>query len=588
MANFYIPNDNVQLNGQGVIRQLGFNDTAGELWSTYNIDLHTNPGKIKLARPLKLAATDNDLGGDSIEAFAILGNDAYALTDSNLYTSSTPFTTWTLEDSGPQSADDMVVFKGQLVITDGSSGNIDAYDGSTFTSNWWTARSNPSIDSGIGHFPHIMEVLRIGREKLAVTDGNYVHSYRGGITADPDVKATVDIGMSFVATCIKTTIRSAFIGSYTEDAEQAYVFEWDGESDVYTQAYPVGAKAVLSMEIVDDVPIIITERGEIKKFNNAGFTTVAQFPFATKPLFANGVETGLIQKNNLARPIHPKGMKRAGDIIYIFVNFTSAAALPIGSIDERTYNGVWAFNLSTNSLTHLCSPDNEQVFTSSSPLMVINENKGRLFVGGKKENDDTGIWIEDLDDDTEHYGHLTTVEIQSDTVSSAFNGTYIKAYLGDDDSIVSKYRTSRDVLYPVNLLNAVWTGVNENQFTSTSTDLVHVKTRFDAGQRDEIEVMYGQGAGRLAHITNITLNTGTYTITIDEALGVNGELATIRIDNWKKIPKEYTSDNADKLLLGTDGVTATWIQFRYELKGKAGRPEIRQLIVNSNAKETLK
>src|ERR1041385_3395733 len=81
-------------NSLGQWRQLNLNDTAGELWSSSAIDLHTNPGKLKLARPFKQVATDTELGSDDIAAFVPLGTRIYAITDSNLYRASSPFTTW--------------------------------------------------------------------------------------------------------------------------------------------------------------------------------------------------------------------------------------------------------------------------------------------------------------------------------------------------------------------------------------------------------------------------------------------------------------------------------------------------------------
>lgn len=584
MPSFYIPN-------QGFIRQLNLGDKAGELWSTWNIDLHTSPGKIKLARPLKVSATSATIDHTDIVGLNVLTGRGYALTDAVLYDSTQPYTSWASETTTPSDASDMTVFRGQLVLD--TNNNLDAYDGSSYTSDWWTARGNPALTNNnpTVQVPRVLEVSRIGAETLVVTDGPNVHAYTGPIGSGTIgvggvVGVTVDLDTAFSASCFKSSIRRGWIGTFTEDAAEAYVFEWDVASTNYTQAYPTGAKAVLAMELIEDSPLIITERGEFRKFNGAGFTTVAQFPFATSPKFADGVETGLIQNNHLSRPVHPKGMKRVGNIVLINVAFADVAN-DKKALDERSHNGIWALDLKTYSLTHLASPDNEQVFAASSPLMVINDRNGRIFTGGRKvttATTDSGIWMEDLSDSTQHYGYFVTTEIESETGTEVFPGIWIKAALGANDSIRVKYRTTKDVLMPVNGLDGVWE--SSTKFNCTDTNLAQAKTRYDAGHRDELEVTVGSGAGRLAHITNLEKSSLTYSITVDEAVGTAGQAANIRIDNWKEIDRVYTDDDGEWLKFGTDGVNAPWIQFKVELRGRAGNPTIREIYVPTITKQS--
>lgn len=283
MATFKIPN-------QGQVRQLNINDTSGELWSSFNVDLHTEPGKIKLARPLKREANASDISNGLVSGFGAINDIPYAVTSSNLYRT-TIAGTWELADSTVSNCSDMTTFNGQLVMV--TDGDLDAYDGSTFTSNWWTARGNTALPSQSPSVvqPITIETVRIGTETLVATAGSTIYAYTGGISGSPVANTQVDIDDQQIAICVKSGIRKVFIGTFTRDAEEAYVYEWDGASTNYTQAYPVGAKAVLAMTLVDDVPMIITERGEIKLFNNVGFTTVAQLPFATKPLFGNSTFT---------------------------------------------------------------------------------------------------------------------------------------------------------------------------------------------------------------------------------------------------------------------------------------------------------
>lgn len=577
MSKFKIPN-------QGQVRQLNINDTFGELWSSFNIDLHTNPGKIKLARPMKRVATASDLSNERVVGFAALSSasgatTAYAITDTDLYQSLNPYTSWSAYpdvDIDVQAAEDIVVFKGQLIIT--ATNNLDAYDPSgsgTWTSNWWTARGNPTLTSNnpVSQVPRVMEVVRIGAEELVVLDGSNIYGYTGGITSGAITNVTMDIDVSMVATCVKSGIRNVWIGTYTTESTEAYVYQWDGASTNYSQSYPVGSKSVLAIELDDDVPVIITERGEIKKFNNVGFSTIAQFPFTGKPLSPEG----FLQATNFVRPIHPKGIKRVGRNLYIAVVWDDS--LPI---DERTPAGIWVCNLDTGSLTHLASPDNESVFTNASPLMYLNSDAGRLFSAFEKNADsnEEGIWIEDLDNTSENHGYFVTSEIESDSVKDVFESIITKAVMDDDNELIVKYRTSKIIDYPVTV-SGNW--YSANQFNTTS-DLSFVKSRFDAGHFDEIETLIGTGAGRLAHITSIEESDTVYQVTIDEEVGTADDPVTVRFDNWKKIPATFTNTDGEMKRLGI-GSPGTWAQFKVALKGKAGYPEVRSVTINSNTKE---
>lgn len=560
------------------IRQLNLNDTAGEFWSSRNIDLHTNPNKIKLARPMRQIADDTDLDGELPMAILVYSDDVHILTNDVLYRFNSDLTQLITETTSPSSADDGVIFDGQIVISDNQ--DVDAWDGNSYTTSWWTARGNPSLTRG-NH--HLMEVVRIGAETLVVADGSSVHAYTGGIASGAVSSVTLDLAGSFKVTCIKHSIRKIFIGTYSEDLDQAYVFEWDGASTNYTQAFPVGAKAVLSMEIVDNVPVIITERGEIKMFNNAGFTTVSQLPFTTKPVFDESVTTGLIQPNPQARAVHSKGMKRFGNTLFIYTNFIDIDNdFPL---DERSPNGIWVFNLKTYSLNHVSSLNNEVVYGQVTPLEYVNSENGRLYAGLlSSDTTHTGrtMWCEDLTLDAENEGYFVTSEIESDTVTDLYNEVVTKFKLDDSDEIKVKYRTTSVVDYPVKV-SGTW---SETNVFNTTEDLSVVKARFDLGERDELEVITKVGDRIVGQITSIEKSASTYQVTIDSSCGIIDEDSKVQFDNWKLIPETLTSSDGNYRRLGI-GEAGTYGHFKVVIKGKNGYPEIRQFIVKSNAKEEL-
>ena len=584
MARFSIP------NRQGQIRQLNINRTLGELDSTWNIDLHTVPGKIKLARPLKQVASATELGNERVQALAEdSSGNVYALTESTLYHASNSaddgFATWTSADTTPDMAEDAVVFQNQLVIS--TSTNLDAYNltpgGSfgTYTEDWWTARNNTALTTNnpTPTVPRVLEVARIGTETLVVLDGSNIRAYVGGITSDPVTNLTMEVDSIFTACCFKSSIRRGWVGTFTQFTDQAYVFEWDVASTNYVQGYPIGARAALAMELDDDAPVIITERGEVKRFNNAGFTTIAQFPFARDPKFANNMFSPI----NTFRPIHPKGVKRVERTLFVYVNWNTNSPL-----DERSPAGLWAVNLDTGSLSHLASPANDTSFARSGPILINGsgfQDITRIFIAADRDiaSDEEGVWMEDLSDSSANYGYFTTVELEAESVQDVFDEIVQKAQLGTNDSMIVKYRTQKDTSYPIVAEDVVW--ASTTQF-NTTVDLSAVKTRFDAGHRDEVEVIKGTTAGRLAHITNITKSASTYGVTIDESIGTAAGTSDVRFDNWSKVDNPFTAEDGQLKRLGI-GASDTWCQFKVELRGQAGLPEIRGIMVKSNNKASL-
>lgn len=577
MATHRIPNENFPI-------QLNLNDTLGDIVGSFNLDLHTNMGKMKLARPMKSIRTDAQLDGNPLVANGVYKEKIFFVTEDSLLQTDVegPLTGWTTSTTNNGWLD-AVVFDDTVVIS--KDGDVDYYDGVSTTEDWWTDRSNPALTTG---FPHIMETSRIGEETLYITDNTQIHGYTGLVDSDSGaVRVTMDIDDSFTANCIKSGIRKVWVGAYSRIGEQARVFEWDGASTNYTQSFPVGSNAVLAMELVNDTPLVITDRGEFKLFDGVSFSTVAQFPFWNKAAFPFGVSIGSVSDVDTERPIHPKGVWTKSNIVYVFVNFRPTGTPPIANlpIEENTPSGVWAFNIDTKSLSHLCSPLGWFSLENSSPVMAVNNSTGRIFCGGSTDGG-SALYAEDLDPDTENTGYLITREFETDSVTDSVNEIVVKALLGQDDEITVKYRTRKDVLYPVYAEDVAW---SDADVFNTTQDLSAVLARFQADDSisDEVQLLTGTNAGMSANITNIQKSTNVYTVTLDTEIGTIGETSNIKIDNWQKFPDPMTFEDGDHKRFGLSDVS-TFSQFKVILSGKAGYPEIRGILINTTNKEGKK
>lgn len=172
-------------------------------------------------------------------------------------------------------------------------------------------------------------------------------------------------------------------------------------------------------------------------------------------------------------------------------------------------------------------------------------------------------------DDIENRGFIVTPKIYSEGVTDMFQSVYIyfDKPVKDIDKIVLKYRNSdfAAVNQPayINRQTPVCTWTSSTVFTTTD-DFSTVVAGY------EVDIVSGSGAGQMAHISSITESSGTYTVTLDEAiLGITAnDSSYVSINNWTKLGViTYTDSNPNNFKEFTIGKPSTWIQFKVEMRG---------------------
>lgn len=193
-------------------------------------------------------------------------------------------------------------------------------------------------------------------------------------------------------------------------------------------------------------------------------------------------------------------------------------------------------------------------------------------------------------------GWFLTQRMYSPNVTDTFKKIYMKArhLLTEHDKVIVKYRASEDSNMPILAVtgSSYGTYTSATQFT-TPVDLSAVKTAFDAGHAYEVEIVTGAGAGYLAHITAISVNAGTYTVTIDESIrNISvGNTFYFVIDNFEKLKTKGDAEGITSASNGDYsefpiGKNASWLQLRVELRGfKVGIEEME--LVNTGDKPAL-
>jgi hypothetical protein len=576
MSTFNVPNREKE------IIQSNEGDYRGNIWSTFNIDMDSNHGVMKVSKRLERVLGADDIGSDIVQALQIHDGDYYVTTNDRVLSCSvsddpTDASNWsTISTLGSENLGletDTVSFSNLLLFSLGT--DIMSWDGTTKDDDWWT--NTVGAGSLTSQTPHIMEVIRTQKDTLFVTDGSEVRYYEdgGNVTA-------IQISPQQTATCLTSSLSRMWVGSSTEVEEYAQVYEIVVGEDFYEKGYPVDGRVCLAMFTYKNTPFVITDSGYIQAFNGAGFQTVSMFPWATESQVMEGCRPGLVQPFPTARAIHPKGAKVKGKYCYIYVNTDDEFIANDRKLDARSPSGVWVLDLETYSLTHRYaltekSTDfGQHVTNRSGPLLVTNTPDTRLMVGGSAV-DEKGVWMES---ETANQAYFTTIRHESGTVADTFETLVIKAdTLGENDSVELKYKPITRTNFPLTITDITW--LNETQFTTTNT-LTGVQDATDEVSGDEVEIILGHRAGNLANIVSIEGGT-TKTVTIDESYGVLNEKSDVQIDRWLKVPTEYIKDEGEYKKFGI-GVTAPAMAYKVVINGEV---TIREVISKSNSKVEL-
>lgn len=578
MSTFTIPNN------QGQIRQANDGEIFGEISESFNLDLSSSKGKIKVSNKLvKVLDYETHLGGtaQSLNDLLIWDDQYLLLTEDEAWRCSinqdpTIPANWTEVTSiGDLTINSVgTIFDSQLRIT--LDTDILAWNGTIDDSDWWTAViAGSALTTG---YPHVSEVVQSQKETFYVTDKDKVHYVEKGGTPK-----TVTLNSSVVACCLAPGLSGAmWVGTYNETSGKAQVYEiYTGEvvgsTSVYRQAYEINANAVFAIWMYNNTPYIVTSKGDIQQFNGAGFVKVAEFPFKNTGKNFENVRPGFVEAENHQRPIHPRGVKVHNDSA--FININTKADDTVYAVNTRTHSGVWEFDHTTNQLTHRFAfahattdyGTSRQTF--SYPILVVDNQYTFLMAGGHDLVDETSS--ENLymtDSSVVNQGWFVTPEITSQSVTDAYESVYHKAKtMADGEEIVMQYRTSkRDTVYGT----ANW--ISTTTFVTTS-DWSNVAVG------DLIRVSHGYASGDYANVTEINSSSTTYTITVDRAIGANTETSYVYSDNFKKDSTTYTSADGEFKRMGGYG-TNPWIQFMVILKGDI---EYRQFISKANSKNEL-
>lgn len=538
----------VRIPNQGQYVQPSRGEIFGNVFRTTNLDLKTNPGILRLTSRLTINVNSLNINNMGLPlAFAVHSDGKYwaatgigtgqGTSGSGVMLSSastTPSSAFAadLTASTPTQIhsdySDMVVWRKLILVGTYASTptqRIAKLSGSTWTANWFNGVTTGSFVStgspknmcvGFNGNLYICDdykVIYVNTSEVAVTSG----------------VGTVDSGSVYRPIWIRSTSNRLWVGLMSLDSytgSVGYVAEWDGTGQAFNRIFKIDAPCAPSACVKDDVLHIIDAYGILKKFNGSGFAEVARLPVANLNIEMPGIYNDLT--NN--RWIHQRGMDLVDGKINILVNNLVSTGVYV----KEMPSGVWEYDekigLYHKNAPCISSADwGQQALAKVGALFGTKRSDATYLAGTTLYNDNAStsfnaISYDDISVNTNKKGTIEYPFVSSpSTIDSWKKMTYRYRPLTSGDHIVMKYRNMKDAHLPF-ISSATWTSTTT--FTSTDSNYQYVS----AG--NEVEIIMGAGGSSISKITSITENAGTYTITIEDAVGSGS--GKVMITNYKK------------------------------------------------------
>lgn len=583
------------------LTQTNTSNILGELWATFNIDLTENEGNIRLGKRLIINTGTADVAEITSypAAFSVLGTTKYAVAGASgtgyVFSNSTPYPSVAsfakiVASGSPATVDseysDMMVSNNSLYVST-KSNSVYRFDGSS-----WTTFTVGASDAAYAH----MLTSYAGRTYMSKL-GSSIQSWDSSDTVATLGNAnTLQLSNtdSNIITFLRSSSNRIWIGVVNKLGGKGYIYEWDGAALQVTKSYRLESAGALACVIKDDVPYVIDANGALLVWNGGTFKKIAQFNRRRNRLLWNP----LSQTNN--RFIHPNGMSIVNGKINILIDGRNYdATANSASVEETIASGIWeydeakglyhkhAFGLSKAGAT-IKDYGGARIAGAGAlaELNIADTASGRdgTFLAGATYYTDattttSAIFYNNSIDTEQKAGYLVTTKIRPEAtkIGPTLTATWQKLFitfrklLASTDRIVVKYRA---VEQEPTTMTITW--ASTTSFTTTDSNMAN----YAVG--DEVEVISAIGSGMCSHITAISVNAGTYTVTVDEThTGATGT-AKARFQKWIKIAEvssDQTSTWKEAGFPTANGMplSSTWIQIKIWMLF-TGQDELEYLI----------
>lgn len=202
---------------------------------------------------------------------------------------------------------------------------------------------------------------------------------------------------------------------------------------------------------------------------------------------------------------------------------------------------------------------------TSSASFLKNWNSPIIWTAGVQTSDvSTQSHAVNIITDSFNVGHIETQRIYSQNIEQTWNHVYsfIDSLELDNEKVIVKYRTEDESGYPTDSLLGAWLTTDTiNSNNTTTDDWSYVQ------EGDEAMITDGYGRGYSAHVTSVTISSGTTSVTLDESIGTVNQPVRVSFTNYRKCSPSDTSNTEKNIAKAIIGKNSSWIQLKVELRG---------------------
>lgn len=579
--------------------QPNLGDTQGNLWSTYNIDVTKNLGRVRTTRCQNVFNVDDDAQLTSNTAFAFFD---WANSDT-VFAAYNGAVFW----GGNEPTDPFVqdALTNTPTATSGTRGDMKTFNGKLYVT---TATKLKSLTSGAAAWVDVTlppGTLTTGTHQLCVYgDRLYIVDQYKKVYSMNTSETVIDTGsytldLSWFNGHISWIVPGSnriWIGFTKNDGTRGLVFEWDGQSEnIWSKNYVIEAQGSAGCAIWNDIPYVLDIEGRLLAFNGSNFEEVARLPILQYDVLQSDYAT-----NGSQKICHYNGIRFMNDAIYMNIDGRTTGTL---GEQESFPGGVYEYT-KENGLVHKYSPSLTEfggaikdygawyvqsagaIFDATARVSNTTTYPASIMFGAGIKNNATSSWqaifTDVIEPEIKQSGYFVSTWLETDQVTDVWKALVLKyrKFLGETDKIVVKYRVTKDV--PLVEQNATWID------TSSLTVVGAEYSALAVG--DEMEVIAGLGSGKCVHISAISNAGTTYTITLDDTVpGVAvSNTSHVRFQKWKKLP-EINQTNVQFVNLPIPQYNKdTQIQIKVVAEWTGGENEIRELIVVNDTDQNAK
>lgn len=585
-------------------RQSNYSDILGSIYASFGLDLTSNKGKLRLGKRLLLNAATADTAELTSYAVGFRYFNANYWTVAGLSGTGYPFNCATIQGTTPFAKvvngggitglvttfdslySDIEIAFDKLHISNASDGKVYySADGITWS----------TLTAGAAGDPVMMTFY--GGRMYCTKGKNLIQSWESTPTvvspsAYPNTTSNTlrlsaaDSGtQAVIITFLRSTSSRIWIGTVSKTGGKGYMYAWDGAQASVNESYRLDSAGALACVIKDDIPYILDADGKLLAFNGGTFQEVDRLNRVNGKILFNPFD------NDNSRFIHPNGMSLINGKINMLIDGTNwDVASHNGTHEETIPSGIWEYTPETglyhkHSITHNKASDTvtdygqarifgvgglSEVIVATSPITTDGSFLAGVSYYTSATVTTSGIFYNNALDTVQKAGYLVTPKIFSQNLEDSWNKLVVRfrRFLNSTDKIVVKYRTEDDAF-----TEATITYASTTTFTVTlaSTDRALVVG-------DEVEIVQGVGAGRVAHITVISgAHAASQTITVDETItGATTQTAKARFQTWKKIAS-YNSQS-DEMQNFPVPEHSAWVQIKVFMIW-TGKNEIHDLLL---------